>query len=430
MSHEQLRATLTAMARRPPRFGTPTPRSFVVRALFVALALSMALVGCAPVQPTATQSPAATAPSAESTVPPLAAVPTAQVTTSGGLLQKVKARGKLNCGVDESLPGFSSRKQGGAGSNTFEGFNADFCRVVAAAIFGDPDGRIVFFPLSFDERFTALITGKVDVIFGNTSWLASADAELPLDFGPTTYYDSLAVLVPNSLGIAGWEELGELGRAGRTVCVERSGFPATRVEAAIGGAAVAPEVVELFAENGITLDVVPLRSDDYTYEAYLREDECDAVIGLQSRLTSRRSTFGSAEDDHAIIQVIFDTPQGNQLVREPLGPVFLEGDSQWRDVISWSVYATIQADEYGINQGNLARFLARPEQSYRIFLGDEGALGRSLGLQPDFARHIVEQVGSYSEIFKHNLAAIAINPGPNKVWNRGAGGVLSSPPFR
>lgn len=408
-----------------------------LRALLLPVACWLGLAGCA-LAPLA----APTAPAIATATPAgpvaVAAAPTPVQVKNAGLLQKVKRRGALYCGVDESLPGFSTRRSGGQGSDTFEGFNADFCRVVAAAIFEDPTDRVVFFPLSFDERYPALLTGRVDLLFGNTSWIASVDAELPLDFGPTTFYDSLAVMAPESLGIVGWEDLSRLNRAGTTVCVEPSGFPVTRVEQGGIDAGPAPAIVDLFAENGISLQVRALRSDDYSYDDYLNQ-ECDAVVALQSRLYSRRSAFVGPARNDPIVQVAFAIPgqQLPRLVREPLGPVFLEGDNQWRDLISWSVYATIQAEEYGITQDNLKNFLERPERSYRIFLGQEGALGRSLGLQPDFARRIVEEVGSYVEIYNANLRSILPERGPNKAWNRTegpagevGGGVLSSPPFR
>jgi general L-amino acid transport system substrate-binding protein len=391
-----------------------------------AVILIFLLVGCTQVasEPGSTAQTSLTTTATEPTSAPQSAEatalpPTAIVSPADGLLQRVKRRGYLNCGVDEDLPGFSVRVERD-GTRTFEGFDADFCRVVAAAIFGDPEDKVVFFPLSLGERFAAVQTGKVDILFGNVSWTAIPDTELGLNFGPITFYDSLGVMAPETLDIS---ELDSLD--GRNVCLEDR-----------GGTLLAGPVA-LFQSNGIEIEPVYIEESDLDYTAY-QEEACAAVITYRSRLYAKRTAFPDP-DAHQIQQVAF----AGVPIKEPMSPIFVEGDDQWDDVVSWAVFATIQAEEYDIDSDQASeyntdfqqerdQFCNQQRADFKPFLGCEGAIGRKLGLVDNFALNIVQYVGNYSEIYDRHLQILELEPadgrGPNKPWTRG--GLLSSPPFR
>ena len=344
--------------------------------------------------PAATTAPAATAPAATA-APAGAAAPQTQ---AGGRLQAVKSRGKLICGVNGSLPGFSNLEPDGS----FSGFDADFCRVVAAAIFGDPKA-VEFRPLSTQERFTALQSGQVDVLFRNTTWTISRDTSVGLDFGPTTFYDGQSIMVRRDVDATTLEDL-----EGATICVQ-------------SGTTTELNLTDQFRARGINFQPVVFEELDPTYQAYA-EGRCDAVTSDRSQLVARRTVLPNP-DEHVILDVTIS--------KEPLGPAVAQGDSQWFDVVKWSVYATIQAEEFGINSTNLQQFLNSENPDIRRFLGTEGELGQGLGLTNDFTQKIIQGVGNYGEIYSRNLGPdtpFNLDRGLNKLWTEG--GLLYSPPFR
>ncbi len=316
---------------------------------------------------------------------------------AGSLLQRVLNRGNLICGVNGGLPGFSNLEPDG----TFRGFDADFCRAVAAAIFGDPE-QVEFRPLSTQERFTALQTGEVDVLFRNTTWTLSRDTSA-MDFGPTTFYDGQGIMVRADLGATSLSDL-----EGADICVQ-------------SGTTTELNLTDNFRAQGISFNPVVFEEIDPTYNAY-SEGRCDAVTSDISQLVSRRTTF---EDPgaHEILDIV--------LSKEPLAPVVAQGDSQWRDVVSWVVYTTIQAEEFGINSTNINDFLDTENPDIRRFLGIDGELGSGLGLPNDFTVTVIQSVGNYAEIFDRNLGPdtpFNLDRGQNATWQNG--GLLYSPPFR
>lgn len=317
---------------------------------------------------------------------------------TGGLLQTVLDRGTLICGINGGLPGFSNLEPDGS----YSGLDVDFCHALASAIFGDPEA-VEFRQLSTQERFTALQTGEVDVLFRNTTWTLSRDTAAGLDFGPTIFYDGQGIMVRKDLGATMLEDL-----EGGTICVQ-------------SGTTTELNLTDQFRARGIDFDTVVFEDIDPTYNAY-GEERCDAVTSDKSQLLARRTTLPTPED-HVIMDVTMS--------KEPLGPAVAQGDSQWRDVVSWTVYATIQAEEFGINSENVDTFLETEDPAIKRFIGSEGELAADLGLPADFTVQIVRSVGNYGEIYERNLGPdtpFDLARGLNSQWTEG--GLLYSPPFR
>ena len=379
--------------------------TFVARLILFALAVT-ACGGA----PTATQAPPATEPPVpvevevtrqvevpvESTV--VVEVP-AVVVPTGGRLDTVKGRGTLICGVNGGLPGFSNLEADG----TFSGFDADFCRAIAAAVFGDPEA-VEFRGLSTQERFTALQTGEIDVLIRNTTWTFNRDVELGMTFGPTTFYDGQGMMVHADLGVTTLEELD-----GGTVCVQT-------------GTTTELNLADQMNRRGIAYEPVVFDEIDPTYAAY-EEGRCDAVTSDRSQLVGRRSAMADPSA-HVLLDVAMS--------KEPLGPLTLQGDSQWSDVVAWTVFGVIAAEEKGITSANVDTFAdtTDPEIQRMLGIGDSN-LGAQLGLENDWLARVIRAVGNYGEIYERNLGPdtpLNIARGPNELWTNG--GLLYSPPFR
>jgi general L-amino acid transport system substrate-binding protein len=403
----------------------PTPR--VAQALIGLILLGSLLAGCAlpfvaqpTAQPvilivtatvdsraqaaTAVPAPTAAAPTvapAELTQTPAAASP---APAAGGLLASIKARGKLICGTNADLPGFGFYDNV---RSAWSGFDVDFCRALAAAIFGDP-GALDFVALNTsgaNERFEAVRSGKVDVLFRNTTWTLGRDVA-QLAFGPTTFHDGQSFMVRAADKIASVDDL-----KGKKICVAR-------------GTTSEQNLNDDFAARGIAFEPVLYDDENQLYPAYEAGD-CDAVTSDSSQLASKRQTLANPAD-HVVL--------GDRISREPLGPAFIEGDEQWRDVVTWTVFATMYAEELRVSQANVEQLKASStDPRVRRLLGLEGDFGTKLGLSNDFGYQIVSKVGNYADIYNRNLGPstpFALERGPNKAWNLGAGGVLASPPFR
>ncbi|EFO80136.1 extracellular solute-binding protein [Oscillochloris trichoides DG-6] len=323
---------------------------------------------------------------------------------SSGLLERVKARGKLICGTNADLPGFGFYDNV---RGRWSGFDVDFCRALAAAIFADADA-VEFVALNTsgqNERFESVRSGKVDVLFRNTTWTLGRDLS-QLAFGPTTFHDGQTFMVRTASQITSLNDL-----AGKKICVSR-------------GTTSAQNLSDDFAARGIVFEQVLYDDENQLYPAY-DQGACDAVTSDSSQLASKRQTLERPED-HTIL--------GERISREPLGPAFIEHDEQWRDVVTWVVFATMYAEELRVDQTNVEQMKANStDPRVRRLLGLEGDFGTSLGLNNDFGYQIIRLVGNYADIYNRNLGPttpFAMDRGPNKAWNLGAGGVLASPPFR
>ncbi len=323
---------------------------------------------------------------------------------AGGLLARVKARGKLICGTNADLPGFGFYD---SVRGRWSGFDVDFCKAVAAAIFGDA-GAVDFVALNTSgksEQFDAVRSGTVDVLFRNTTWTLGRDVT-KLAFGPTTFHDGQSFMVRAADKISTLSDL-----AGKKICVAR-------------GTTSEQNLNDDFAARGIAFEPALYDDENQLYPAY-DQGLCDAVTSDSSQLVSKRQTLAKPED-HAIL--------GDRISREPLGPVFIEGDEQWRDVVTWVVFSTMYAEELRVNQANVEQLKgSSSDPRVRRLLGLEEDFGTKLGLTNGFAYQIISQVGNYADIYDRNLGPstpFALERGPNKAWNLGSGGVLASPPFR
>lgn len=334
------------------------------------------------------------------------AVTTEQAPASIGesTLVAVQSRGVLNCGVNADLPGFGFYD---AVRKRWTGFDVDFCRVIAAAVLGDAN-KVEYIPVTTsegpNERFTAVRSKLVDVVIRNTTWTASRDGS-GLVFAPTTFHDGQTFLVTKKSGIAALEDLRD-----KRIC-------------ASAGTTSLINLRDDFAARGITFEAVEITGDTL-FQSYL-DGKCDAVTSDSSQLAVQRVNFPKP-DDHVVL--------GDRISREPLGPVMAEGDDQWYDIVSWSVYATMYAEELRVDRSNVDEMLTTSKDPRVLrLLGAEGKIGTQFGLAPDFGYQIVSQVGNYGDIYNTNLGPTTmfnIDRGPNKAWNLGGGGVLASPPFR
>ena len=355
------------------------------------------------VESPAVESPAAESPGAESpaeSTPAESNAPSEEPPASGeGRLATVQDREQLICGVNGSLPGFSFLDENG--DNT--GFDADYCRALAAAVLGDPEA-VEFRALSADQRAPALQTGEVDVLIRNTTWTVSRDTAWGL-FAPTTFYDGQAIMVNSTLTDA--TTVDEL--EGATVCVQSGTTTELNLTDRLG--------------DSITPLVFP--EIDPTYAAY-EEGRCDAVTSDRSQLVARRTAL-SNPDEHLILEEV--------LSKEPLGPVAPLGDDEWFNVVKWVVYATIEAEELGIDSTNVAEMLESEDPVIQRLLGvtpaDAEPFESGLGLEADWVATMIGAVGNYGEIYERNLGPetpFDLERGLNSLWTDG--GLLYAPPYR
>lgn len=319
---------------------------------------------------------------------------------AAGTLDDVKARGKLNCGVTTGLVGFAAPDASG----NWEGFDVALCRAVAAAIFGDAKA-VEFIPTTGKTRFTALASGEVDMLARNTTWTYSRDTDLKFDFIGINYYDGQGFLVPKALGVSSAKELN-----GATVCIQT-------------GTTTELNLADFFRSNNITYTPVPIETNAEALQQYLA-GACDAFTTDASGLAASRATF-EAPTDHIVLPEIIS--------KEPLGPLVRHGDSDWGDIVRWSLNVMIAAEELGVTSANVAELSAAPTTNPEInrLLGTEGELGKMMGVDNAFAKNIIMQVGNYGEVFEKNIGAstsIGLARGLNAQWTDG--GLLYTPPFR
>lgn len=320
------------------------------------------------------------------------------------VLDAVVARGELNCGTRDALPGFAVLTDAG----DHVGFDSDFCRVIAAAVLGDAEA-VNHVDLETADRFTALQSGQIDVLVRNTTWTASRDGSEGATFLTTTYYDGQGMMVASDSGFSSVEDMD-----GVIVCVAKG----TTTE---GNAAA--EAGRL----GLDWEVRPFDDTDLIQEAFLA-GQCDGWSSDTSQLVGLRSTYPDGPDALTILPEVFS--------KEPLGPAVLDGDTQWAQAVNWAVLATIQAEEFGITSGNVDDMLSSEDTRIVSFLGGEfedsdgntTTLDPGLGLPTDFAYQVISQVGNYGEIFDANLVPLGLQRGPNAQWYDG--GLLYSPPYR
>jgi len=319
---------------------------------------------------------------------------------SAATLDDVKERGKLNCGVTTGLVGFAAPDANGV----WTGFDVAVCRAVAAAVLGDSDA-VEFVPTTGQTRFTALASGEIDMLARNTTWTFSRDTDLKFDFVGVNYYDGQGFMIPKELGVASVKDLD-----GATVCIQT-------------GTTTELNLADFFRTNNISYEPVPIETNAEGQQQYLA-GACDVYTTDASGLAATRATF-EAPDDHVLLPEIIS--------KEPLGPLVRHGDSEWGDIVRWTLNALISAEELGVSSTNVAELSAAATDNPEVnrMLGTEGELGAMIGLDAGWAAAAIAASGNYGEIFEKNIGEntpIVLARGLNAQWTEG--GLLYSPPFR
>jgi general L-amino acid transport system substrate-binding protein len=317
---------------------------------------------------------------------------------SAGTLEDVKAKGFIQAGVNGDLFGFGKADSKGV----WRGLDVDTARAVAAAVFGDAD-KIKFTPLTAKTRFTALQSGEIDVLTRNCTQTLSRDTALGLDFCQVNYYDGQGFLVSKKLGVKSALELD-----GATVCV----LPGTTTEL---------NVADYFRKTGMKMKPVVIENTAELAKAFFA-GRCDCLTSDASQLAGTRAVAPNP-GDYIILPDIIS--------KEPLAPAVRHGDNQWKDVVNYSVFALINAEELGITSKNVDEMLKSSDPKIKRFLGVSPGNGKALGLDEKFAYNIIKQVGNYGEIFERNVGVntpLGIQRGLNALWSKG--GLMYSPPFK
>ncbi|MCB1487711.1 MAG: amino acid ABC transporter substrate-binding protein [Bauldia sp.] len=313
-------------------------------------------------------------------------------------LEDVKAKGFVQCGVNTGLIGFASPDDAG----NWKGFDVDFCRAVAAAIFNDPNA-VKYTPLTAKDRFTALQSGEIDLLSRNTTWTMSRDTALGLAFGVVTYYDGQGFMVRKEDGITSALEL-----SGAAVCVQT-------------GTTTELNLADYFSRNNMELNPVVFEKVEEANAAY-DAGRCDAYTTDASGLYSTRLAL-TAPDDHIILPEIIS--------KEPLGPAVRQGDDEWFNIMKWVGFALLDAEELGVTQANVEEMKSSENPEIRRLLGQDGTFGEDIGLSNDWVVNILSSVGNYGEIFERNIGSdspLQIARGLNALWTKG--GIQYAPPIR
>lgn len=306
-------------------------------------------------------------------------------------LDAVKKKGFIQCGVSQGLPGFSAPDKAGK----WNGIDVDFCKAVATAVLGSPD-KVKFTPLSAKERFTALQSKEIDILSRNTTWTLTRDTALGLDFTAVTYYDGQGFMVPKKLKVKSSKDLN-----GATICVN-------------AGTTTELNVEDYFKTNNMKYKLLTYEKTDEVVKAY-EANRCDVYTTDQSGLYANRIRMKNP-DDHMILPEIIS--------KEPLGPVVRHGDNNWADIVRWTHYAMLLAEEYHINRSNVDKILksTKDPEVLRLLGGEGSNSGDLLKLNKDWAYQIIKQVGNYGEVFETNLGSkspLKIKRGLNQIWSLG-----------
>lgn len=327
-----------------------------------------------------------------------AAVGLAASGASAQTLNAVKSRGMLNCGSNTGLAGFGIPDAQG----TWTGLDVDLCRAIAAAVLGDAT-KVKFVPLTAKDRFTALQSGDVDVLVRNTTWTSSRDTSLGLNFTGVNYYDGQGFILRKSLKVNSALELNDAA-----ICVQQ-------------GTTTELNLADYFRANKMRLKTVTFATLDEAVQAY-DNGRCDAYTTDASGLYAARLKLAKA-DEHIVLPEIIS--------KEPLGPAVRHGDDQWFDIVKWTHFAMVNAEEFGITKANVDEMLKSDNPEIKRFLGGEGNFGEQLGLPKDWAYKIVKLVGNYGEVFEKNVgqaSPLKIARGLNALWTKG--GLQYAPPVR
>ena len=313
-------------------------------------------------------------------------------------LKRTLRRGEVLCGVNAGLPGFSVPDEKG----NWTGFDVDFCRAIAAAIFDDPS-KAKFIPLDANERFKELQNRKVDILSRNSTWSMSREVNYDLYFPAVAYYDGQGFMLPRSRNID-----NALDHNNSKVCVQ-------------GSTTTELNLADYFRANNIKYEEVKLPRLDEVVKAY-ESGQCDTLTADVSQLYALRLKF-SKPNDHVILPDVIS--------KEPLAPVVRQRDDDWMMIVKWTLYAMINAEELGVTSKNIDEALKSKKPDVMRLVGNEGSYGADLGLSKDWAVRIIRHVGNYGEVYDRNVgedSKLHIPRGMNQLWN--AGGVQYAPPMR
>lgn len=310
-------------------------------------------------------------------------------------LDIVKQRGYLICGVSGEIPGFSFVDF----NSRYAGMDVDFCRAVASALFNDPN-KVEFRELTVDNRFTALKSGKIDLLSRNTTQTLSRDTEDNLEFTPPIFYDAQGIMVNKNSGIKNVRDL-----TGKSICVAE-------------GTTSYDNLNDYMTQEEIEYTKLVASDKESLFNSY-EHDQCQAITGDISQLLARRILLANPRE-HQILD--------KRIGQEPLAPSVIHGDSQWFDVIKWVTFTLIQAEELNINSTNLNAYKNSQDLEIRNFLGKNSNFGSEMGLTNDFTVRIIKHVGNYKEIYDRNIGQpFGLERGQNALWKDG--GLMYSPPF-
>ncbi len=319
----------------------------------------------------------------------------AQQAQPQSLIDTIKSRGHLLCGTHAGIAGFAQPDSGGI----WRGLDIDVCRAVSSAIFGDPT-KIRFVSLTTQNRFTALQSGEVDLLSRITTYSMSRDVSLGLDFTGINFYDGQGFMVKKSLGVTSARQLN-----GATICI-------------LQGTTTELNAADYFRTHNMTFTPVILSTLDEIANAY-NSGRCDVQTDDQSSLVVVRATSAKPEDNVILPEVIS---------KEPLGPMVRQGDPRFADLVRWSLFAMIAAEELGLTSANIDQQMGSTNPDIQRFVGKTGDLGQMMGVSNNWAYNIVKLVGNYGESFQRNLAPLGFQRGSNELWTRG--GLMYAPPLR
>ena len=317
---------------------------------------------------------------------------------SADTLDQVIKNGVLSCGISTGLTGFSATDSEG----NWKGLDVTLCQSVAAAVLGDAS-KVKYIPLTAKERFTALQSGEIDVLSRNTTWTQTRDTSLGLNFAGVNYYDGQGFLVKNTLGVSSAKELD-----GATFCIQ-------------AGTTTEMNLTDYFKANKMDYKAVTYDTSAQTIDGF-KKGRCDAVTSDSSQLYSLKLKM----DDPTSVTVLPEI-----ISKEPLGPVVRQGDDKWFNLVKWTMFATLEAEELGVTKANAKDELKSANPGIQRLLGVTGTMGENLGLDPKWAYNIVSQVGNYGEIFERTVgkgSPLQIDRGINKLWKDG--GLMYSMPIR
>ena len=316
---------------------------------------------------------------------------------AGDTLDAIQGRGLLRCGVNGEIPGLSHQDEGGAWS----GLDVDFCRAVAAAALGGAD-KVRFVPLATAERLDALAQNRIDLLARNTTWTLSRDLSHGMTFVGVLYFDGQGFIVPRETALMSTLEL-----SGKPIC-------------ALANSTSLDNAKRYFARHRMALDLVRFDTLALAQQAYL-SGKCMALTTDQTQLHALRATLSDPRSHRILPEIIS---------KEPLSPAVRKGDERWLDIVRWTLFVLIDAEELGLTSANVVRAAEQAEsEDVRLLLDKDGRTAKSLGLEAGWSQRVIAQVGNYGEVFDRNLGAqsdLKMQRGLNALWNEG--GLMFAPP--